>query len=339
LEFVEFDPFHKEEHPCSTVFLSAVKFVRKMNGGSQSILVQCDDGRHYVVKMTGNPQGGNVLANEVFGGIIANAVGLPVAEGRAVYISDRFIDGEPKLWFELPSGIKRPDAGLHYGSLLVGQPSGSDRPSDYIGRSRINSITNRSAFLGMYILDVWANHQDSRQAVFLRESNDCSQTAFFIDHGHMFGGPEWDFQERPGIACHLESNIYTKLWNQKTVSSWISHFRTILPTVLGFATSIIPSQWYNGDLHSLVEELGHRLSHLTELVHKDVTNTQHFTLQKIEHDTLRLSDPGIHNFGTPSTRSSIYRDLAASYAKFIHPGGLCFAELEDQDRNISRRRI
>ncbi|MCU1248987.1 MAG: hypothetical protein JWQ49_2016, partial [Edaphobacter sp.] len=80
MSFVEFDSFHKEEHPCSTVFLSANKYIRKMKGGSQSILVQCDDNRFYVVKMAGNPQGSNILANEFLGSVIARAVGLPVAE-------------------------------------------------------------------------------------------------------------------------------------------------------------------------------------------------------------------------------------------------------------------
>jgi hypothetical protein len=338
LEFVEFDPSHKEEHPCSAVSLSAVKFVRKMNGGSQSILVQCDDHKYYVVKMTGNPKGGNALANEVLGSMVIGAVGLPVAEGRAIYISDRFIDDEPDLWFELPFGNRRPEAGLHFGSLLVGQPSGPTRPLEYLSRSKVETITNRSAFLGMYILDVWANHQDNRQAIFLKTSSN-TQEVFFIDHGQMFGGSGWNFQERPGIARHPEGSVYAKLWHEKTVSAWISHFRMILPDILGFAASIIPSQWYNGDLHRLMDELSHRVCHITELVQKDVTNTQHFTLQEIENDTLRLSDPGIYVFRTPNTRSTIYRDLAASYAKFIHPDGLCFAKLEGQDRSISKRRI
>ena len=309
-----------------------------MNGGSQSILVQCDDHRYYIVKMSGNPKGGNTLANEVLGSMIIGAVGLPVAEGRAIYISDRFIDGEPDLWFDLPSGSRRPEVGLHFGSLLVGQPSGPARPSEYLSPSRVETITDRSAFLGMYILDVWANHQDNRQAIFLKTSND-KQEFFFIDHGQMFGGSGWNFQERPGMARHLEGSVYAQLWNEKRVSAWISHFRTILPDILGFAASIIPSQWYNGDLHGLTKELSHRVRHLAELVRKDLTNTQHFTLQEIQNDALRLSDPGIHVFRTPNTRSTVYRDLAASYAKFIHPDGLCFAKLEGQDRSISKRRI
>src|SRR5258708_39782165 len=112
----------EEAQVCSTAELSAVRCIRKMRGGSEAILVLCDNGHHYVVKMAGNPQGPNVLANELLGSVIANAVGLPVAPGRSVYLSDDFIDGEPEIWFETPTGRRRPVAGLHFGSRLLGQP-------------------------------------------------------------------------------------------------------------------------------------------------------------------------------------------------------------------------
>jgi hypothetical protein len=327
LSFVEFDSFYKEEHPCSTVFLSANKYIRKMKGGSQSILVQCDDNRFYVVKMAGNPQGPCVVANEFLGSVIAGAVGLPVAESMVIHLSDYFIDSEPDIWFELPSGRKRPDAGLHFGSLLVGQPYGPQRPSEYISPSRVNAIANRDAFLGMYILDVWANHQDNRQAVLLGRSDDDGQEAFFIDHGHMFGGPDWNFRERPGAALHLESSVYCELWHDEVVSSWISHFQTVLPEILSWVTSILPPKWYNGDLRSLMEGLIHRLSNLTELIQKDATRSRQFAYQNSENDPLRLSDSGIHKLRTPDTRSAFYRDLADSYAKFIRSDRVCFAKL------------
>ena len=75
-------------------------------------------------------------------------------------------------------------------------------------------ITNREAFLGMYLLDVWANHQDNRQAIFRRNSTN-DQEVCFIDHGYMFGGPEWNFQGsqgKLGSALHLEMAVYTYLW-------------------------------------------------------------------------------------------------------------------------------
>ena len=329
MSFVEFDSFHQEERLCCTVFLSANKYIRRMKGGSQSILVQCDDNRFYVVKMAGNPQGPNVLANEFLGSVIAGAVGLPVAESKAIYISDHFIDSEQDMWFGLPSGRKRPEAGLHFGSLLLGQPTGPERPSDYISRSRVTTIANRDAFLGMYILDVWANHQDNRQAVLIRRSDDDTQEAFFIDHGHMFAGTHWNFQERPGAAFHVESSVYSDLWHDEIVTSWISHFRTVLPDVLSWVIPRVPLQWYKGNLRDLSEGLIHRLSNLTELVELDATKSRQFVHQNSENDTLRLSDPGIHKLRTADTRSTAYRDLATSYAKFIHSDGLCFARLED----------
>jgi hypothetical protein len=111
LSFVESDSFYKKEHPCSTVFLSANKYVRKMKGGSQAILVQCDDDRFYIVKMGGNPQGPNVMANEFLGSVIAGAVGLPVAESMAIHLSDHFIDSEPDICFEHIGDISIPPHG------------------------------------------------------------------------------------------------------------------------------------------------------------------------------------------------------------------------------------
>jgi hypothetical protein len=59
---------------------------------------------------------------------------------------------------------ERVHTGLYFGSRIVGQPSGPERSSEYICPSRINCIAKGDAFLGMYILDVWTNHQDSRGA-------------------------------------------------------------------------------------------------------------------------------------------------------------------------------
>jgi hypothetical protein len=59
--------------------------------------------------------------------------------------------------------------------------------------SRVSAITNREAFLGMYLFDVWANHQDNRQAIFRRSSTN-DQEVWFIDRGRMFGGPQWTFK-------------------------------------------------------------------------------------------------------------------------------------------------
>jgi hypothetical protein len=280
LRLVEFRSFNKELQHCSNAILSAEKYIRKMKGGSQSILVQANDGRYYVVKMIGNPQGPNVLANERLGNFIAKSIGLPTAEGKGIYLSDSFIDSHPDLWFELASGGLRPNKGVHYGSTFVGQPCGPERPSEYISPSRVNMITNRDSFLGMYLLDVWANHRDSRQAVLLRASADCTQKAFFIDHGHMFGGPKWNFQESPGSALHLEKAIYSDL---------------------------LPSEWYSGDLRELIGVLNDRLPRLPELVQTDVAKFWQHPRQESKENAAQLLNSGISNLRNSDARSSSHR--------------------------------
>jgi hypothetical protein len=314
LGLVEFCSFEDSLHPCSNAILSANKYIRKMKGGSQSILVRANDGRHYVVKLTDNPAGPNILANEYMGSLLAKALGLPVAEGKGICLSDSFIDSHPELWFELPSGVRRPNQGMHFGSLFVGQTSGADRPTEYISPSRVNMIANREAFLGMYLLDVWANHQDNRQAIFRRSSTNELEVCF-IDHGHMFGGPEWNFQGNQGklgSALHLEMTVYTDLWQDEQVAFWISRFQTIIPEVLPSIAVPIASEWYSGNLSELLSSLTDRLFRLPELVQADAETTWHPSQQKSIDESLRLSYFGIHDLRTPDTRSAFHRGRATA---------------------------
>ncbi|WP_158945305.1 HipA family kinase [Granulicella sp. S190] len=308
---VEFSSFEDSLHPCCNAILSANQYVRKMKGGSQSMLVRANDGRNYVVKMSDNPIGPNLLANEHVGSLVAKAVGLPVAEAKGIWLSDSFIDSHPDLWFELPSGVRRPNKGMHFGSLLVGQTSGADRPTEYISPSRVSMITNRQAFLGMYLLDVWANHQDNRQAIFRRSSTNAQEVCF-IDHGHMFGGPEWNFQGNLGSALHLEMAVYTDLWQDEQVASWISRFQTIIPEVLTSIVAPMPSEWYSGNLRELLSNLADRLLRLPELVQADSEKTWHPSQQKSIDEYLRVSDFGIHDLRTPGTRSAFRHSRATA---------------------------
>jgi hypothetical protein len=96
----------------------------------------------------------------------------------------------------------------------------------------------------------------------------------------MFGGSHWNFQERPGAAFHVESSVYSDLWRDEIVTSWISHFRTVLPDVLSWVIPRVPLQWYKGNLRDLSERLIHRLSNLTELVELDATKSRQFVHQE-----------------------------------------------------------
>jgi len=282
----------------SSCTLTANRFIRKMRGGAQSVLLQCTDRQYVVVKMVGNPQGPNVLANEFIGSIVSSAVGLPVANGSFVYLSDEFIDRNSGIWFETPEGRCRPPAGVHFGSLFIGEPDGDSRPTDYISRSRVRYIRNRSAFLGMYILDVWSNHQDNRQAVLVNTFGKRESELHFVDHGHMFAGPHWKFSERLGLAYHLESSVYSDLWQPTIVAGWISHFENILPAALSQAISLLPPQWYNGNVSLLYDVLLHRLANLSRLIEADGSGPNQAVRRSTVNEILRLPCDGIHMLGT-----------------------------------------
>jgi len=75
--------------------VEAVEYIRKLRGGSQPALIKCSDGNFYVVKFLNNPQGPNVLFNEVLGTEIFRLAGLPVPMWRVIHVSRRFFSRFP----------------------------------------------------------------------------------------------------------------------------------------------------------------------------------------------------------------------------------------------------
>jgi hypothetical protein len=61
-----------------------------------------------------------------------------------------------------------------------------------------------------------------------------------MDDGHGFGGLEWNFHERPGYALHRERTVYSDLWVDEHIASWISHFQTLIPEVFSSVAACIP---------------------------------------------------------------------------------------------------
>uniref|UniRef100_E6QIL4 HipA-like kinase domain-containing protein n=1 Tax=mine drainage metagenome TaxID=410659 RepID=E6QIL4_9ZZZZ len=153
---------------CGCKRVTPVRFIAKMRGGSQSTLIEASDGQQYVVKWQHNPQGSRVVLNEALGSALYKEIGLPTPQWAAIEIPDAFIDANPGMWFDTANGFVRPTAGLHFASLRMGtetQTVFEVLPSTWFTR-----IQNRNTFLGALVADVWSEHADSRQALFLRLS-------------------------------------------------------------------------------------------------------------------------------------------------------------------------
>lgn len=165
--------------------VEALFHVRKLRGGSQPVLVQASDGFLYVVKFLNNPQGSNLLFNEALGTELFRGAGLPVPEWRLVHISEEFLDRNQACWMELEHGLLRPKAGWCFGSRFLNLRNTS--VFEILSRTSFNRISNRRDFCTAWVLDALCGHADNRQAIFI-ERDTKSLEAFFIDHGHLFGG-------------------------------------------------------------------------------------------------------------------------------------------------------
>ena len=186
----------------------AVQFLRKLRGGSQPILVQASDSSLYVVKFTSNLQGENLAFNEGMGYELLKMLGLPMPQWTAVTITNDFLDRNPQCWLQTENGARRPRPDQCFGSRFLGL---SDAPLlEILSGSSYGRIRNRKDFGMVLMLDILCGHADNRQALFL-EDEDGWLDAYFIDNGHMFGGPGGT--DYPGMSAshYLDPRIYGQL--------------------------------------------------------------------------------------------------------------------------------
>src|SRR5579859_732733 len=196
--------------------VEAVEYVRNLHGGSQPALIKCNDGNFYVVKFLNNPQGPNVLFNEVLGTEIFRQAGLPVPEWCVIHVSERFFSRFPECQIELEHGVERARSGCCFGSRFLSMVPDSvfeQLPGYYFDR-----IENRRDFWTAWVLDVLCEHADRRQAMFV--GNHHSLRAYFIDQGHFFGGA--DGQSSPNFLCprYRDSRVYSKVARKHADSIW-----------------------------------------------------------------------------------------------------------------------
>lgn len=292
--------------------IQPVKFMRKMRGGTQSSLLQAEDGNYYIVKVPDNPQGPEVLFNEAFGTIIMRFLGLPVPEWRVIALSDEFIDQNREIWIETAGSIRqRPNAGLCFGSRLV-LGSKDETLYELLPRQLFDLIENKDDFIGMLLFDVWAKQSDNRQGVFLQNAKTRSITVTFIDQGDLFERRKLPKRNAHIGASYLDPRVYRNIDIVNSIPKWEARIRTITPYALdafGY-TSAIPQEWYRpcklADLWTeLIERQQFISGYITAIKSflEDVNNARHKSENpRIQDIEIRAFAPQQGAFGLPRTR-------------------------------------
>lgn len=219
--------------------IAASGVIRRLKGSSQPVLIHANDGAFYVIKFFDNLQGPNIAFNEAIGTEVFRACGLPVPAWSPVWISDEFINKNPLCWMSAPDGYRKPKAGWCFGSRFLGLQEAPLREilsSEHFGR-----IRNRMDFWKVRVLDILCQHADNRQALFI-EDEDRSLDAYFIDHGHLFGGPLGAVDPLAAASRYLDKRIYPLL----TSAHWDEIAGSLAEVKAGElmrVVSTLPAEW------------------------------------------------------------------------------------------------
>lgn len=262
--------------------LRARNLIRKMRGGAQAHLIECDDGGYYVVKFTNNPQHRRILINEWLACAFLRYLQIHVPETAVVELTPEFIAETPELYLSVGSRRETVPAGQHFGSKMAVHP---DRVAvyDFLPDKLLYKIENRIDFLGTLVFDKWASNADSRQAVFFRaraktwtplKGEAPARVGFFaqmIDHGFVFNGPHWEFQDSPIQGLYFRTTVYEEVKSLDSFQPWLEMVENFPEEVVDSAWKEIPRTWVEGDgdeLEAMLERLLKRRSQVPMLVNE-----------------------------------------------------------------------
>lgn len=229
-----------------------------MRGGAQAHLLACDDGGWYVTKFRENPQHRRILINEWVSSVLLRHLRISAPEVRVVSLSAQFLSAEQGVCLQLGSGRAPVAPGWHFGSQFPGNPN-TEAVYDYLPDSLLPGVANLNHFLGALVFDKWTANSDSRQAIFFRrrlrdwlddESVPPQRKGFIaqmVDHGYVFDGPHWTFNDSPIQGLYFRPQVYECLRGLDSLQPWLDQARYCPESVFDHILREVPRAWLESD--------------------------------------------------------------------------------------------
>jgi hypothetical protein len=262
------------------MLVQATRLIRKMRGGAQAHLLECDDGHFYVVKFRNNPQHRRVLINEWIGSVFLNYLKISTPEAAIVSLSAAFLEANPDVYIQLGSRHQAVEVGWHFGSRYPGDP-GKVMVYDFLPDALLDKVANVSEFLGVLAFDKWMSNADARQSIFLRArlrqwplpaSESAPRTGFvalMMDHGYVFDGPRWKFPDSPLQGLYFRPSVYQHVRGWADFEPWLDRVVYFPEEIVDAALKQIPPEWVAEDadaLQAMLEKLMLRRRRVPDLI-------------------------------------------------------------------------
>jgi hypothetical protein len=260
--------------------INAIRLIRKMRGGAQAHLFQCDDGHFYVVKFRNNPQHRRILVNEWMASAFLQYLELSTPPVEIVNLSAEFLGANPEVHIQLGSRHSPAEPGWHFGSRYPGDPA-KIIVYDFIPDLLLDKVANRDEFLGVLAFDKWIGNADARQSIFFRArlqqwspaKADRPQRLGFIasmmDHGYIFAGPHWNFPDSPLQGLYFRPSVYRSARSLDDFQPWLDRLMHLPDEIVDRAQKQIPPAWLEGDeaeFEALLNKLMRRRQRVPDLI-------------------------------------------------------------------------
>jgi hypothetical protein len=260
--------------------VEALHLIRKMRGGAQAQLLECNDGHFYVVKFRNNPQHRRILINEWIASVFLNYLQISAPPAAIVNLSAEFLESNPEVHIQLGSRRLSVEPGWHFGSRYPGDPS-KVMVYDFLPDLLLEKVVNVAEFRGVLAFDKWMGNADARQSIFFRarlrqwspasaeQAPRAGFVAHMMDHGYVFDGPHWIFPDSPLQGLYFRPNVYQSVKSWDDFQPWLDRIVHFPEEVVDEAQKQIPPEWLAEDsaaLDALLEKLMSRRKRVPDLI-------------------------------------------------------------------------